>query len=408
VKPVGIRACKQHVGFHNTPGEGKRPEDFPKSPQGLANAAAEFSEGFVNLRHYEYANRLTQQDWDAIHSLYSQLGQQYSVWSPGSSQRSGRPVPITEFVSGQSSNSGAIGGWNGLIVDLNVYRSADSLLVANALLGRIWNEARGSAQQGIQDRPKAPTFIVVDEAHNFAPSVTSDPLKARVSKKLIQIASEGRKFGLYLILATQRPTKLNAELVPECENTCILRVKSRLELSFVSEALGIDKERVSAVVPRFTGGQGFLAGRWAEGGAKEVATAPARSAVSGAGLGDEWLLGPKTFETARREVEPNGLSEARRLIQRMLEESSGPVLLASIGVALKGIGIAKPDYAGFGKMVTLLDALEFPNLRTSGYHAFLEGVHEPPGETGSVGAEKSVVDRTISWARVRVPDFPIL
>lgn len=111
---------------------------------------------------------------------------------------------------------------------------------------------------------RVPTFVVLDEAHNFAPEHSSNPLQNRVTSRLLKIASEGRKYGLYLILATQRPTKLHKELVAECENCCLLRVHGERELTFAREVLGFDETNTKDV-KGFTQGEGLFSGRWVVG-----------------------------------------------------------------------------------------------------------------------------------------------
>ncbi len=48
-----------------------------------------------------------------------------------------------------------------------------------------------------------PFIIVTDEAHNFAPKGYESPSKSIIK----EISQEGRKYGVFLILATQRPTR---------------------------------------------------------------------------------------------------------------------------------------------------------------------------------------------------------
>jgi len=42
----------------------------------------------------------------------------------------------------------------------------------------------------------------------------------------IAIAAEGRKYGLHLVIATQRPSKVHANVVTQCDNLALLRVDS--------------------------------------------------------------------------------------------------------------------------------------------------------------------------------------
>ena len=65
-----------------------------------------------------------------------------------------------------------------------------------------------------------PPFIVVtDEAHNFAPKGYESPSKSI----LREVSQEGRKYGVFLILATQRPTLLDETITAQLNTKLIFR-----------------------------------------------------------------------------------------------------------------------------------------------------------------------------------------
>ncbi len=70
-------------------------------------------------------------------------------------------------------------------------------LVAAVVLGDLW---RRRAE-------RRPVLIVIDEAHNVCPAEPPDLLIALATDHAIRIAAEGRKFGLYLLVSTQRPAE---------------------------------------------------------------------------------------------------------------------------------------------------------------------------------------------------------
>jgi len=76
----------------------------------------------------------------------------------------------------------------------------------------------GSSRQQVP-----PTMIVVEEAHNFAPSAAADEHAASRSP-LRRIATEGRKFGVSLCVISQRPSALDATVLSQCNSQIILRV----------------------------------------------------------------------------------------------------------------------------------------------------------------------------------------
>jgi DNA helicase HerA-like ATPase len=67
-------------------------------------------------------------------------------------------------------------------------------------------------------------LLAVDEAHNVFPSVTTDPLLQQTADLGALIAGEGRKFGLHLFVATQRPGKVAPNVVSQCDNLILMRM----------------------------------------------------------------------------------------------------------------------------------------------------------------------------------------
>ena len=64
-----------------------------------------------------------------------------------------------------------------------------------------------------------PFMVVTDEAHNFAPKGYESPSKSI----LREISQEGRKYGVFLILATQRPTLLDETITAQLNSKLIFR-----------------------------------------------------------------------------------------------------------------------------------------------------------------------------------------
>ena len=87
--------------------------------------------------------------------------------------------------------------------------------------------------------PRLRTFILIDEAHNFAPEDTNDPHEKMLGELIHTIAAEGRKYGLHLILATQRPNKVKRGLLGELDNAIIMKMNSRRDLNDLAEEMRI-------------------------------------------------------------------------------------------------------------------------------------------------------------------------
>jgi DNA helicase HerA-like ATPase len=80
-----------------------------------------------------------------------------------------------------------------------------------------------------------PVFIVVEEAHRFIPNKSLN--HSTMSSDVIRmIAAEGRKFGVFLILVTQRPSKIDADALSQCNSQIILRITNPADQKAVAEA----------------------------------------------------------------------------------------------------------------------------------------------------------------------------
>jgi len=74
-----------------------------------------------------------------------------------------------------------------------------------------------------------PMMLVVEEAHNFCPQVG----QAASSKIFRTIASEGRKFGLGLLIVTQRAAKVDKNVLSQCNTQVILKVTNPNDLKAI-------------------------------------------------------------------------------------------------------------------------------------------------------------------------------
>lgn len=80
-----------------------------------------------------------------------------------------------------------------------------------------------------------PVFVVIEEAHRFVPSKSQG--RRTMSSSIIEtIATEGRKFGVFLILVTQRPSRINADALSQCNSQIILRITNPHDQRAVAEA----------------------------------------------------------------------------------------------------------------------------------------------------------------------------
>ena len=139
-----------------------------------------------------------------------------------------------------------------LVVDLgSLGTREEQTLTAGAVLERLWRE-RGRRQ---------PVAIVIDEAQNVCPAEPGDPLTALATEDAIRIAGEGRKFGLYLIVVTQRPQKIHENVLSQCDNLVLMRMNSVADLAHVGGVFSFVPPGLLDRATAFGQGEALAAGK---------------------------------------------------------------------------------------------------------------------------------------------------
>lgn len=81
-----------------------------------------------------------------------------------------------------------------------------------------------------------PILLIYEEAHKYIPN--SDLAKYRISKRSIErIAKEGRKYGVSLLLASQRPSEISETIFSQCNNFIAMRLTNPNDQSYVKKLL---------------------------------------------------------------------------------------------------------------------------------------------------------------------------
>ncbi|WP_040590515.1 ATP-binding protein [Sphingopyxis sp. MC1] len=120
------------------------------------------------------------------------------------------------------------------ILDLSLIPS-DVVHIAVAVIARLVFEA---LQRHINATGQAlPTVLVLEEAHNFVRRDTDAGANAQATDLCRQaferIAREGRKFGLGLLLASQRPSELSPTVLAQCNSFLLHRIVNDVDQNLV-------------------------------------------------------------------------------------------------------------------------------------------------------------------------------
>lgn len=83
-------------------------------------------------------------------------------------------------------------------------------------------------------RRKEPVHIILDEAHRYIRKDAEYILRENIFER---IAREGRKFALYLIISSQRPSELSATVLSQCGNYFIHRIQNEVDMRYIYSVL---------------------------------------------------------------------------------------------------------------------------------------------------------------------------
>ena len=104
-----------------------------------------------------------------------------------------------------------------------------------------------------------PLLLVYEEAHKYVP--TSDLVKYRASKNSIErIAKEGRKYGVTLLLASQRPSEISETIFSQCNNFIAMRLTNPNDQNYVKRLLPDTLGKLIDTMPSLKAGEGLLIG----------------------------------------------------------------------------------------------------------------------------------------------------
>lgn len=145
------------------------------------------------------------------------------------------------------------------ILDLSDIEQSLQQVIVGTLLRRV-NKAReqtvrGHATSG-ENFLDYPVFTLLEEAHRFAPAGSS-VVSTNVLK---QILSEGRKFGVGIGLITQRPGKLDQDVLSQCMTQIIMRIVNPIDQQTIAQSVEGTGRAMLAELPALTKGQAIISG----------------------------------------------------------------------------------------------------------------------------------------------------
>jgi DNA helicase HerA-like ATPase len=145
------------------------------------------------------------------------------------------------------------------IIDLSML-SHEVLPYACTVIGRILLEARENLPAA--SRYKHPWVLVLEEAHNYARPARSDEERGQMLSRLAyeRIAKEGRKFGLSLVIASQRPSEISQTIISQCANFISHRLQNPDDIDHFRRIIPMQARRLLDQVTILASGEAIVFG----------------------------------------------------------------------------------------------------------------------------------------------------
>ncbi len=146
------------------------------------------------------------------------------------------------------------------VLQLSEIDQRDQQVIIATLLRRLlrarMDTDRGATTEGSERHLPYPAFVLLEEAHHFAPA-SADVISTHILK---QVLSEGRKFGVGVGLISQRPGKLDQDVLSQCMTHFIMRIVNPIDQASVAGAVESVGRDLLDELPALSKGQVVIAG----------------------------------------------------------------------------------------------------------------------------------------------------
>ncbi|BCB95419.1 ATPase [Dissulfurispira thermophila] len=141
------------------------------------------------------------------------------------------------------------------ILDLSGVPSEIMTSISGTLLKIIYDALFWGQNLNIGGKEQ-PMLVVLEEAHNYLRAGENS-----ISSKTVQrIAKEGRKYGVGLLLATQRPSELDETVLSQCGTIIALRMNNSKDRGHISSAIQDELQTIMELLPSLRTGEAIISG----------------------------------------------------------------------------------------------------------------------------------------------------
>jgi hypothetical protein len=108
------------------------------------------------------------------------------------------------------------------------------------------------------NRRDFPILLVFEEAHNYLPSSGTTNIAAR--RTVERIAKEGRKYGVSIMVVSQRPVEVSETILSQCNNYVVLRLTNPVDQTYIKRLVPDAFSGLTGVLPSLRQGESLIVG----------------------------------------------------------------------------------------------------------------------------------------------------
>ena len=143
-----------------------------------------------------------------------------------------------------------------VIIDTSELES-DTLELTTSVISRMLFDFR--KKQNEEYRRKQPIHLILDEAHRYIKKDEQYILRHNIFER---IAREGRKYAIYLIVSSQRPSELSSTVLSQCGNYIIHRIQNDLDMKYIYSVLPYYSEDYPMKIRQLVPGEALVFGNF--------------------------------------------------------------------------------------------------------------------------------------------------
>lgn len=141
------------------------------------------------------------------------------------------------------------------VLQMDTLDRRDQQLITTVLLRRLYRE-RLDDVRGRESEIEHPVFALFEEGHRFAPASGDAPSLGIMRT----ITSEGRKFGFGLGIISQRPSKIDQDVLSQCGTQISMKIRNPNDQDAIKKSVEAAGEDVLRELPGLTPGQAIVSG----------------------------------------------------------------------------------------------------------------------------------------------------